>query len=88
MHGRGKSNYLTLAEMVSELEKFAPLDLAEIWDNVGLLVEPSTPRLITKALLVNDLTEAVMEQAIASSVELIISYHSIICGPLNRVTQR
>lgn len=38
------SNYLTLKEMVCELEKFAPLDLAESWDNVGLLAEPSTPR--------------------------------------------
>lgn len=38
------SKYLTLEEMVCELEKFAPLDLAESWDNVGLLVEPSTPR--------------------------------------------
>lgn len=38
------TNYLTLGEMVSELEKFAPLELAESWDNVGLLAEPSTPR--------------------------------------------
>ncbi|XP_037047834.1 NIF3-like protein 1 [Bradysia coprophila] len=82
------TNYLTLEEMVSELEKFAPLELAESWDNVGLLVEPSTPRLITKALMVNDLTESVLEQAIESSVELIISFHSPICSPLTKITQR
>lgn len=38
------TNYLTLEEMIGELEKFAPLELAENWDNVGLLVEPSKAR--------------------------------------------
>lgn len=37
-------NYFTLPEMVRVLEEFAPLDLAEKWDNVGLLIEPSKPR--------------------------------------------
>ncbi|KAJ6648397.1 NIF3-like protein 1 [Pseudolycoriella hygida] len=79
--------YLTLREVVCELEKFAPLELAESWDNVGLLVEPTAQRLITKALLVNDITEGVLAQAIQSSVEMIISFHSPICSPLTKVTQ-
>lgn len=36
--------YFTLPEIVQALEKFAPLTLAEKWDNVGLLIEPSKPR--------------------------------------------
>lgn len=40
-------NFFTLPEMVQALEEFAPLDLAEEWDNVGLLIEPSQPRCVT-----------------------------------------
>lgn len=39
-----EQNYFTLPEMVRALEEFAPLSLAEKWDNVGLLIEPSKPR--------------------------------------------
>ena len=30
----------TLAEVVALLERLAPLDLSEEWDNTGLLLEP------------------------------------------------
>jgi hypothetical protein len=33
-----------LKKVISELEAFAPKNLAESWDNTGLLVEPYTPR--------------------------------------------
>lgn len=32
----------SLPNVLKKLETFAPLRLAESWDNVGLLVEPST----------------------------------------------
>lgn len=33
----------SLTDVVNKLNAFAPLSLAESWDNVGLLLEPSTP---------------------------------------------
>lgn len=39
-------SYFTLPEMVRVLEEFAPVSLAEKWDNVGLLIEPSKPRFV------------------------------------------
>lgn len=33
-----------LSEIVKKLNEFAPVNLAEEWDNVGLLIEPSTQR--------------------------------------------
>lgn len=36
----------TLSSIVSKLNDFAPLSLAESWDNVGLLIEPATPRFV------------------------------------------
>jgi len=52
------------------------LQLAEKWDNVGLLVEPTQVKIISSILLTNDLTEIVLEEAInIRKVQLIISYH-------------
>ncbi|XP_037026134.1 NIF3-like protein 1 [Bradysia coprophila] len=79
--------FFTLPEMVRVLEEFAPLSLAEKWDNVGLLIEPTKPRIVRSALVVNDLTEKVLENAINSSVDLIISYHPPIFVPMKRISQ-
>ncbi len=35
---------MELADVVDRLEAFAPSALAEAWDNVGLLLEPTSPR--------------------------------------------
>ena len=77
---------LTLNSVVTELNKLAPLSLAESWDNVGLLVEPPSQPIVRHMLLTNDLTESVMKEAIASSVNLIYSYHPPIFASLKRIT--
>ncbi|XP_020804551.1 NIF3-like protein 1 [Drosophila serrata] len=76
-----------LATVIKELENFAPVKLAEAWDNVGLLIEPHREKLITKILLTNDLTEPVMSEALQKDVSLIISYHPPIFQALKRITQ-
>ncbi|NWS97170.1 NIF3L protein, partial [Mionectes macconnelli] len=77
---------MDLRELVSALNDFAPLSLAESWDNVGLLVEPSPPHTVNTLLLTNDLTEEVMEEAVQKKADLILSYHPPIFAPLKRVT--
>ncbi|XP_074599500.1 NIF3-like protein 1 isoform X2 [Brevipalpus obovatus] len=73
----------TLREVVDTLHKLAPLHLAEDWDNVGLLVEPSSsPDPISRIMLTIDLTESVLDEAILNGVQLIISYHPPIFRPL------
>ncbi|XP_056157641.1 NIF3-like protein 1 isoform X1 [Lampris incognitus] len=78
---------MDLQEVLVVLEKLAPLSLAESWDNVGLLVEPSRARPIKTILLTNDLTDAVMEEAEAMSCDLIISYHPPLFRPVKRLVQ-
>ncbi|XP_014087055.2 NIF3-like protein 1 [Bactrocera oleae] len=78
----------TLKNVVSELEKFAPRNLAEKWDNVGLLIEPYHERQIRNILLTNDLTENVMQEAVDLDTDLIVSYHPPIFAPLKRITQK
>jgi putative NIF3 family GTP cyclohydrolase 1 type 2 len=75
---------LSLNSVVSELNRLT--NLAESWDNVGLLVEPSTHKVVSKILQTNDVAERVMEEAIASSTDLTYSYHPPIFAPLKRIT--
>ncbi|NXS67964.1 NIF3L protein, partial [Pandion haliaetus] len=77
---------MNLGEVVSALNDFASLSLAESWDNVGLLVEPSPPHTVNTLFLTNDLTEEVMEEAVQKAADLILSYHPPIFTPLKRVT--
>ncbi|XP_077302911.1 NIF3-like protein 1 [Arctopsyche grandis] len=79
---------LPLQSVIKCLKEFAPLSLSETWDNTGVLIEPYTPRLITKILLTNDLTENVMEEAVEKNTELIISYHPPIFSALKSITQK
>ncbi|XP_039554048.1 NIF3-like protein 1 isoform X2 [Passer montanus] len=77
---------MNLRELVSALNDFASPALAESWDNVGLLVEPSPPHTVNTLFLTNDLTEEVMEEAVQKKADLVLSYHPPIFAPLKRVT--
>ena len=79
---------MDLREVTKKLNEFAPLHLAEKWDNVGLLVEPSPPHSVKSILLTNDLTERVVQEAIDKKVNMVISYHPPIFVPLKRLTSK
>lgn len=78
---------LLLTDVVSRLESYASTSLAEGWDNVGLLVEPSAPHVVSTLFLTNDLTEEVMEEAKQKSADLILSYHPPLFSSIKRITQ-
>ena len=77
----------TVSDVIAFLEKFAPPTLAEEWDNVGLLLEPDKKIKLSRILLTIDLTEAVMDEAIASAAGMIIAYHPPLFTPFKRLTQ-
>ncbi|XP_072163799.1 NIF3-like protein 1 [Diadema setosum] len=77
---------MPLGDVVSLLEGFAPLSLAASWDNVGLLLEPTPPHRVSCMLLTNDLTEAVLMEAISKKVDFILSYHPPIFVPFKQLT--
>lgn len=78
---------MDLQQVVGVLKTMAAPSLAGSWDNVGLLIEPSPPHSVSKLLLTNDLSPAVMQEAINKGVNLIVSYHPPIFTPLKRITQ-
>lgn len=73
---------------MQKLESFAPTKLAEKWDNVGLLVEPSESVDIRTILLTNDLSEDVLKEAKEIKANLIISYHPPIFSGLKQLTTK
>lgn len=75
----------TINDILITLEKFAPMSLAESWDNCGLLVgERHSP--VYKCLIALDITLDVLNEAISTKCELIISHHPLIFTSTNSVT--
>jgi len=79
----------SLSEVLDELQRIAPLELAADWDNVGLLVEPKPKQQapLRGLLLTIDLTEPVLAEALARQVDLIVAYHPPIFSGMKRLTQ-
>ena len=76
---------MKLKAIIQTLGEITPLEIAEKWDNVGLLINPLRPRNVKKILLTIDLTEAVADEAIAAKADLIMAYHPILFRPANRL---
>lgn len=72
--------------LVSAIESIAPLNLAEPWDKVGLLVGDHTQELTGPVLLAIDLTEDVLDEAVSLGAGAIVAYHPPIWEPLKRLT--
>lgn len=76
---------ISLKEIISYFESFAPAKLQESYDNSGLLIgRPETE--ISKALITLDITDEVMKEAIESKCNLIIAHHPIIFKGLKKLT--
>lgn len=75
----------SVKEIYDMLAALAPVELAESWDNVGLLVDSGKP--VTKVLVTLDITSAVVEEAAKLGCELIVSHHPVIFGGLKRISQ-
>ncbi|MBK7581233.1 MAG: Nif3-like dinuclear metal center hexameric protein [Myxococcales bacterium] len=77
-----------LSEIIAVLEAIAPLRYAADWDNVGLLVEPTSgEQSVSRVLLTIDLGEDVLAEAVERRAELVVAYHPPIFGGLKRLTQ-
>jgi dinuclear metal center YbgI/SA1388 family protein len=72
-------------QIAAEVEKIAPLKLAQDWDNVGLLV--GDPAKNVKNILVTiDVTAGVVAEAKKVKADMILSYHPVIWDGLKTIT--
>ena len=66
----------TVREIENALYAWAPRDLAESWDNVGLLVG-SESRAVKRVLIALDVTDTVADEAVALGAKLIVAHHPV-----------
>ena len=78
-------NTCTVKELERLVGGIAPYELAEEWDNVGLLVGRAD-QTVTRVLTALDLTDGVMEEAKALGAQAIITHHPIMMDARRRVT--
>ena len=76
---------IRLQDVVTFLREFAPPELAEDWDNVGLLIGDPADE-IHSALTCLTLTPNVADEAIARGVQLVVTHHPILFRPVQRLT--
>lgn len=75
----------TVNDILICLEQFAPYNLAEAWDNCGLLVGDRT-QAVTRVLCALDATEAVLHEAHAYGAQVIVTHHPVIFTSVSQVT--
>ena len=76
---------MKIKEVIAALERFAPLPLQADFDNAGLQVG-LTEAEVSGALLCLDVTEAIVDEAVARGCNLIISHHPLIFRKLSCIS--
>lgn len=75
---------MKIATLIEKLESWAPTPLQESYDNCGLLVG-NYNNICTGVLCNLDVTEEVIDEAIAKNCNLIISHHPLIFSGLKKI---
>lgn len=75
---------MTIKDVANYLEEIAPLQQAEDFDNVGLLIGDYQTK-VTGILVTLDTLEETVEEAIANKCNLIVSFHPIIFSGLKKI---
>ena len=75
----------TVGKIVDILCGFAPIETAEPWDNVGLLVGRSGAA-VARVLVALDVTPEVIREAEEIGAEMIVSHHPLMFHARNRLT--
>ncbi|WP_432412931.1 Nif3-like dinuclear metal center hexameric protein [Rasiella sp. SM2506] len=76
---------MTVQDVITILNDYAPLHYAEDFDNTGLLVGDATSK-VSGVLVTLDTLEAVVDEAIENNCNLIVSFHPIIFSGLKNLT--
>ncbi len=76
---------MIVQDIVNQLEEIAPLQYAEDFDNVGLLIG-SREMQVTGILVTLDTLENVVDEALQKKCNFILSFHPIIFSGLKKIT--
>ena len=76
---------MKIKQVLSALERFAPLPLQESWDNAGLQLGLTEVE-VSGALLCLDVNEQIVDEAIAKGCNLIVSHHPLLFRGLKQIS--
>lgn len=75
---------MTVRDIASVIEEFAPLSLQESWDNSGLCI--GSPDQEVHGVLVGfDCTPELVDEAVACGADMIVTHHPLIFGGLKKI---
>lgn len=72
-------------EISSVIEEYAPLSFQEKWDNSGYCIGGADQE-VHSAIIALDCTERVVDEAIASGTDMIITHHPLIFGGVTKIS--
>ena len=72
-------------DIIKVIEDFAPLSIQEGWDNSGLCVGSPEDE-VTSVLLALDCTPALVDEAVASGADMIVTHHPLIFSGLKKIS--
>ncbi|MBR1707904.1 MAG: Nif3-like dinuclear metal center hexameric protein [Clostridia bacterium] len=75
----------TVTDLASIVNEIAPFELAEEWDNVGILQGYRNAE-VSHILVALDITEEVLEEAIQKECQCIVTHHPFMFRPIQRLT--
>ena len=71
-------------EIINLMEEYANSNIAESWDNVGLIVGDEN-KVIEKILVALDINDEVINEAIEQNCNMIITHHPFIFKPIKNI---
>ena len=77
---------MELKEVIAMLEQLSPPSFAESWDNSGLMCGRGSKEVGTILLSV-DATDEVVEEAVLSEADLLLTHHPLIFPHVSRITE-
>jgi len=81
MNDKSVDMAVTIQDIIGCLNEIAPFSMAESWDNVGLLVG-NRNRKVTSILVGLDPTNRLLEEAIETGADTVITHHPAIFKPI------
>jgi dinuclear metal center YbgI/SA1388 family protein len=75
---------MILSEILQTIETFAPLSFQESYDNAGLYCGDRFST-VERVLVSLDITEEIVEEAIAQDCQLVMAHHPVIFKPIKRL---
>ena len=78
---------MTVGEIYAKICERIPEELSEDWDNDGLMCVSDSSIEVKRALITLDVTENIVDYAIAHGIDLILSHHPLIFKPLKSLTE-